>query len=194
MKREQEVTWTLRTKRRTGDLAWLLHAHADLARELGWDATFEAYVAEPMAACVLRSAVDERIWIAEGEGGPLGCIAIVRSDFWKEPTVKAFRADDGTAVKSPPVAIAQAQLRWFLVRPEARGQGLGKELLERALTFSRVASYDRVVLWTVSELEAAARLYRAAGFEKVREVPGRHWGAEVVEEQYALWLGPKRWE
>ena len=178
------ATWALRTERRTGDLAWLLHAHADLARELGWDATFEAYVAEPMAACVLRSAVDERIWIAEGEGGPLGCIAIV----------KAFRADDGTAVKSPPVTIAQAQLRWFLVRPEARGQGLGKELLERALTFSRVASYDRVVLWTVSELEAAARLYRAAGFEKVREVPGRHWGAEVVEEQYALWLGPKRWE
>ena len=186
-------TWTLRTERRTGDLAWLLHAHAHLARELGWDATFEAYVAEPMAACVLRSAVDERIWIAEREGVPLGCIAIVRSDFWKEPSVKAFRSDDGKRVTSPPMEIAQAQLRWFLVRPEARGQGLGTVLLERALTFSRVASYDRVVLWTVSQLDAAARLYLAAGFEKVQEVPGRHWGADVVEEQYALWLGPRRW-
>lgn len=188
------MNWTLRTERRTGDLGWLLTAHADLAREQGWDATFEAYVAEPMAACLLRKSVDERIWIAEHEGTPCGCIAIVRSDFWKDSAVKAFRADDGMPVTSPPMEISQAQLRWFLVRPEARGQGLGKVLLERALTFSRVASYDRVVLWTVSQLDAAAHLYRAAGFEKVREVPGTHWGSDVVEEQYALWLGPKRWE
>ncbi|HEX5041974.1 MAG TPA: GNAT family N-acetyltransferase [Candidatus Polarisedimenticolaceae bacterium] len=185
--------WTLRTERRTGDLAWLLEAHAELAREMGWDATFEAYVAEPMAACILRNAVDERIWIAEGECDPLGCIAIVRSDFWKDPAIKALAADDGTAV-TPPLEIAQAQLRWFLVRPEARGQGLGKVLLERALTFARVASYDRVVLWTERRLEAAAHLYLAAGFQKVAEVPGEHWGIDVVEEQYALWLGPKRWE
>jgi len=187
-------TWTLRTERRTGDLAWLLAAHADLARERGWDITFEAYVAEPMAACVLRSAADERIWIAEREGAAQGCIAIVRSDFWKDPAVKAFRLEGGAPITAPPTEIAQAQLRWFLVRPEARGQGLGRALLERALTFSRVAGYDRVVLWTERCLEAAAHLYLAAGFEKVTEVPGSHWGAEVVEEQYALWLGPKRWE
>jgi len=66
--------------------------------------------------------------------------------------------------------------------------------LERALTFSRVAGYDRVVLWTVSALSAAAHLSREAGFQKVTEAPGTHWGAEVVEEQYALWLGPRRWE
>ena len=185
--------WTLRTERRTGDLAWLLQAHADLAREMGWDATFEAYVAEPMAACVLRKGVDERIWIAERDGVRLGSIAIVRSDFWKDPAVRAFGAD-GAPVPSPAMEISQAQLRWFLVRPEARGQGLGKALLERALTFSRVARYDRVVLWTVSQLVAAAHLYGQAGFEKVMELPGTHWGAEVVEEQYALWLGPKRWE
>ena len=55
------ATWTLRTERCTGDLAWLLAGHAELAREQGWDATFEAYVAEPLAACMLRAAVDERI-------------------------------------------------------------------------------------------------------------------------------------
>ena len=188
------ATWTLRTERCTGDLAWLLAGHAELAREQGWDATFEAYVAEPMAACLLRAAVDERIWIAERDGAPVGSVAIVRSDFWKDPAVKAFRVEEGAPLRDPPMAIAQAQLRWFLVRPEARGQGLGRVLLERALTFSRVAGYDRVVLWTVSELEAAAQLYKAAGFEKVTEVPGTHWGADVVEEQYALWLGPRRWE
>ena len=187
-------TWTLRTERRTGDLAWLLAGHAELARAQGWDATFEAYVAEPMAACMLRAALDERIWIAEREGEPQGCVAIVRSDFWKDPAVHAYSVKDGQPLRDPPMEIAQAQLRWFLVRPEARGQGLGRILLERALTFSRVAGYDRLVLWTVSDLEAAAHRYRQAGFEKVTEVAGKHWGAEVVEEQYALWLGPKRWE
>lgn len=187
-------TWALRTERRTGDLAWLVAGHAELAREQSWDATFEAYVAEPMAACMLRAAVDERIWIAERDGTPCGSIAIVRSDFWKDPAVKAVRMEDGAPLRDPPLEIAQAQLRWFLVRPEARGQGLGRILLERALTFSRVAGYDRVVLWTVSALSAAAHLYREAGFQKVTEAPGTHWGAEVVEEQYALWLGPRRWE
>jgi GNAT superfamily N-acetyltransferase len=188
------ATWALRTERRTGDLAWLVAGHAELAREQSWDATFEAYVAEPMAACMLRAAVDERIWIAERDGTPCGSIAIVRSDFWKDPAVHAYRVKDGEPLGDPPLEIAQAQLRWFLVRPEARGQGLGRILLERALTFSRVAGYDRVVLWTVSALSAAAHLYLKAGFQKVTEAPGTHWGAEVVEEQYALWLGPKRWE
>ena len=44
------------------------------------------------------------------------------------------------------------------------------------------------MLWTVSALEAAARLYRAAGFERVEQRPGRHWGVEVIEERYELVL------
>jgi hypothetical protein len=33
---------------------------------------------------------------------------------------------------------------------------------------------------------AAAQLYRAAGFQKVEERPGRLWGVDVIEEKYAL--------
>ena len=36
--------------------------------------------------------------------------------------------------------------------------------------------------------KTAARLYRAAGFEVVERRPGRHWGADVVEERYELRL------
>ena len=77
-----------------------------------------------------------------------------------------------------------AQLRWFLVGPEARGQGLGTSLLHDAVVFCREAGYASVVLWTVSALRAAARLYVAAGFRKCEEKPGRRWGIDVIEEKY----------
>lgn len=186
------MSWTLRCERHTGDLAWLLGAHAGLAREMGWDATFEAYVATPMAACMLAASQHERIWIAEGEGRACGSVAIVESDVAHDASIKGFRIGEHPGPVVPD--LRQAQLRWFLVVPEARGQGLGKVLLERAVTFSRGAGYDRIILWTVSRLEPAAHLYRSVGFEKVHELPAKRWGAEVVEEQYALWLGPRRWE
>lgn len=162
--------WTLRSERRTGDLAWLLAAHADLARELGWDATFEAYVAQPMATSILKAASFERLWIAERDGRSVGSVAIVQAD---------------------PLETETAQLRWFLVQPEVRGQGLGKGLLEQAVAFSREAGYHRIILWTVRQLAAAAHLYESAGFKRVHETPSTRWGADVVEEQYMLWLGPQ---
>jgi GNAT superfamily N-acetyltransferase len=81
-----------------------------------------------------------------------------------------------------------AQLRWYLVDPAVRGQGLGRRLLDEAVAFSRGAGYRLVILWTVSALTAAARLYTAAGFRKVEEQPGRAWGVDVVEEKYELQL------
>jgi GNAT superfamily N-acetyltransferase len=150
----------------------MLGAHARLAAEHGWDATFEAYVARPLSASVLARDPRERIWIADTpQGSAAGCVAILRAEV--------------------PVASETAQLRWFLVEPEMRGRGLGRLLLAEALAFSRRAGYDRAVLWTVSQLVAAAHLYREAGFQKVQEVPGTRWGAEVVEQQYALELGDR---
>lgn len=180
--------WTLRSERRTGDLAWLLAAHAQLAREQGWDATFEAYVAQPMASCVLAAAPHERIWIAERDGSPQGCIAIVQADHVVHDTVLVRRHPGRPDAIELPPKLETAQLRWFLVQPEARGHGLGKVLLDEAIAFSREAGYHRIILWTVSQLTAAAALYRAAGFESVREVPSKRWGADVVEEQYRLAL------
>jgi hypothetical protein len=43
-------------------------------------------------------------------------------------------------------------------------------------------------LWTVSVLEAAARLYRSFGFVIVEAKPRRLWGLDVVEECYELKL------
>jgi GNAT superfamily N-acetyltransferase len=157
---------TLRTDLRPGDVGWIVQSHGLVyAREHGFDRTFEAYVAGPLAACVLRESPRDRIWIGEAEGRPLGCIALVE-------------AAPGTA-----------QLRWYLVLPEARGLGLGTALLREAVAFADRSGYASTVLWTVSALSAAARLYLRAGFRRVEEVPGRRWGVDVVEERYVREAG-----
>jgi hypothetical protein len=61
------------------------------------------------------------------------------------------------------------------------------------VAFCRAAGYSGIALWTERSLTAAARLYQAAGFRLVEEKPGRHWGADVVEERCELELsGPPR--
>jgi ribosomal protein S18 acetylase RimI-like enzyme len=156
---------TLRTDLRPGDFGSIVHLHGVVyAREYGFDHTFEAYVAGPLAEFVLSSTPGGRLWVAEREGRVVGCVAVV------------------------PASPGVGQLRWFLVEPAARGCGLGKRLLEEAVSFCRQAGYGSVILWTVSALTAAA-LYRSAGFCKVEERPGRRWGVEVVEERYELRLG-----
>lgn len=147
-----------------GDLGAVVALHGVLyAREYGWDSTFEAYVAAPLSEFACSNSTRQRIWIAERQGELIGSVAITESD---DPAV--------------------AQLRWFLVSPDVRGKGLGSQLLSEAVNFARQAGYREVMLWTVAGLEAASRLYRAAGFRKVERVPGERWGAPVVEEKFAL--------
>jgi len=156
---------TIRTDLRPGDLGAVVGLHGVVyAREYGFDATFEAYVAAPLAEFV-RSGPDRgRLWLAERDGRLVGSIAIV------------------------PAAPEAAQLRWFLVAPAARGAGLGRRLMGEALAFCRESGFRSVFLWTVSALTAAARLYRDTGFVKVEEKPGRLWSVDVVEEKYELAL------
>ncbi len=155
---------------RPGDVGEIVRLHGVVyAREHGFDATFEAYVAEPLAQCVLRAHARERIWLARTGDALVGCVAIV-------------------AATLPADAARVAQLRWFLVAPQARGCGLGTRLLDTALAFARTAGYARALLWTVSELGAAARLYAAAGFVLAESRPARLWGRDLVEERHELLL------
>src|SRR4051812_22475694 len=128
---------TLRTQLRAGDVGTVVRLHGIIHHaECGFDPTFEAYVAGPLAEFVKRGSPRERLWLADRDGQTVGCIAIV------EASVRGV-----------------AQLRWFLVDASMRGQGLGTRLLGEALAFCRASGYSSVILWTVSTLEAAARLY-----------------------------------
>jgi putative acetyltransferase len=56
------------------------------------------------------------------------------------------------------------ELRKMYFVPEARGLGLGKALLSLLLDEMRSAGYRRCYLETTDRMQAAQRLYRAAGF------------------------------
>ncbi|MCI0641547.1 MAG: GNAT family N-acetyltransferase [Gemmataceae bacterium] len=163
---------SVRSYLRPGDIGAVATLHGLVyAREYGFDATFEAYVAAALAEFVLlqfepteHTPPRQCIWIAEHSGRVVGSIAIVAA------------SEDA------------AQLRWFLVDPALRGAGLGRRLLNEAVAFCQSCQYRSVYLWTTSALTAAAHLYRCVGFQKVADLPGRRWGAYVVEEKYELSL------
>jgi molybdate transport system substrate-binding protein len=63
-----------------------------------------------------------------------------------------------------PMAGGALELRKMYARREARGAGLGRRLLERALAFARATGSSRVELETASVLTEAIALYEKAGF------------------------------
>ena len=150
---------------RPGDMGTILKLHGELYdKEYGYDHTFEAYVAGPMAEFVMNRSERDRLWVVEQAGEVKGSIAI---------------AGSGETV---------AQLRWFLLHPDLRGRGIGKTLVKEAVDFSRRASYKHIFLWTVAGLDAAIALYKSAGFELAETKSGTMWGLEVVQEKYEMGL------
>jgi GNAT superfamily N-acetyltransferase len=55
----------------------------------------------------------------------------------------------------------------MFVRPEARGHGLGRALVDAALETAAGLGYERLRLDTVAELVEAAELYRTVGFVEI---------------------------
>jgi N-acetylglutamate synthase-like GNAT family acetyltransferase len=148
-----------------GDIGYITYLHAILyAPQQGWDHTFDSYVAIPLAEFAMRHSPQECIWIVEGQGTIMGCVAIVK------------------------FSEKEAQLRWLLLHPDLRGRGLGRRLVEEAASFCRNGGYSSVFLWTVSTLPVAARLYRSSGFRETEKVTRELWGSVVTEVKYQLEL------
>jgi GNAT superfamily N-acetyltransferase len=139
------------------------------AREYGYDAEFEALVAEIVAKFLQHfDPRREACWIAERAGENVGSVFLVREDD------------------------AVAKLRLFLVEPSARGLGIGTRLVEECVRFAGAAGYRTVRLWTQSELLAARRVYARAGFSCVAEEPHHSFGKDLVAETWELGLGDGR--
>ena len=64
-----------------------------------------------------------------------------------------------------PVNKTTCELRKMYFIPSARGLGLGKYILERAIARARALGFKQIVLETSSKLIAANRLYNKFGFE-----------------------------
>jgi GNAT superfamily N-acetyltransferase len=150
-----------------GDLGWIVQAHGALyAAEFGWNADFESLVARIVADFAAdHDPLLERVWIAELDGRPVGCVICVR---------------DG--------APATARLRLLLVDPVARGYGIGDQLVRACIRFAREAGYRELVLWTNDVLTAARKIYTRAGFVLVAEKPHHSYGVDLVGQDWRLAL------
>ena len=69
------------------------------------------------------------------------------------------------------------------VRPECRGRGAGKLLLEACLDWAGAQKARKVVLYSNSRLQSALRLYRRCGFTPIPYVPGHYAVSDVQMEQ-----------
>jgi len=149
-----------------GDAGWVIARHGALyARDEGYDASFEALVAEIVAAYLRRADTARECGIiAEGPGGQrLGSVFCM-----------AEGAD------APEIA----RLRLFLIEPQARGTGLAQRMLEACLTFARSAGYRRMRLWTHESHRAAGRLYARNGFRLMSSAPAHAFGRDVVDQHW----------
>ena len=79
-----------------------------------------------------------------------------------------------------------AKLRLLIVEPWARGSGLGRRLVDEVIGFAKEAGYRKLTLWTQQNLEAARRIYAAAGFRKTHEEPYTGIGRDLVSETWDL--------
>jgi len=151
---------------RPGDYGRVVAMHGEVyAREFGYDATFEALVAEIVAQFVRGfNPPGERCWIAEWQGGVVGSVFLVR----QSATV--------------------AKLRLLVIHPKARGLGLGKRLTRACIAFARKQGYRKIVLWTQSHLAAARAIYQSENFRKTGSSPHRSFGKRLVAETWELRL------
>jgi putative acetyltransferase len=85
---------------------------------------------------------------------PQGCIILAKQD---NKTIGC--------VALKPIADGVCEMKRLYVRPEARGLGLGRKLVEELIRFARKSDiYKTMKLDTLSKLKEAILLYRSYGF------------------------------
>jgi len=77
-----------------------------------------------------------------------------------------------------------AQLRWFILSEKARGQGIGRQLLDTAMQHCRARGFPLVFLSTFRGLDKARSLYERAGFRLVDEKENTTWGTPKSEQRF----------
>jgi GNAT superfamily N-acetyltransferase len=107
---------------------------------------FQDYESEFASLPGKYAGPDGRLLLAWSAGKVLGCAALRRVD------------------------AHVCELKRVYVRPAARGQGLGRELVQRMLHEARQAAYVRVCLDVLPEFTAAQELYASLGFSPAEPV------------------------
>src|SRR5690554_4280023 len=137
---------SIRTDLCPGDLGSIIYLHGILYHnEFRHGISFESIVAGGLHEFYWTyNPNNERIWIAEHNNQIVGILLLKNRN-------------------------TSAQLRYYLIKPEYRGIGLGNKLILLFMEFARECKYKNVYLWTTHELEKASHLYKKFGFQLTEE-------------------------
>ena len=90
---------------------------------------------------------------------------------YSPPAGRLLLASAGTqaigVVAVRPLTQDICEMKRLYVTDEARGTGLGQQLVERAITEARAIGYTAMRLDTLPTMTSAIRLYRALGFREI---------------------------
>lgn len=109
---------------------------------LGVDLGFQNFGEEMASLPGAYSAPAGRLFFAELDGKPAGCVGI-------RPSTEGI-----------------CEMKRLYVEPEARGTGVGRELALAAIKAAKALGYRRVMLDTLPAMRIAVKLYRELGFKE----------------------------
>jgi ribosomal protein S18 acetylase RimI-like enzyme len=156
----------IRTELKEGDIGYVTFLHGILyKKEYNYNIGFESYVAAGLHEFYQHyDPLKDRAWICEHHETIIGFLLLMH------------RENNA------------AQLRYFILKPEYRGIGLGKKLMSLYVEFLKKSGYTSSYLWTTNELTAAAHLYKQHGFELTEEKESTTFGKLLKEQRYDLVL------
>ena len=137
------------------------------------------YGADDVWIQTIRSAIERAVQRGWPRDPALGSVWLVRRD-------GRLVGSLALVLECPRVG----SLDWFVLDPELRGRGLGRQLVADLVAEAHARPMEKLKVETFSKLTAAARIYRDAGFSVVWQRDIDWQGEPVTHQLYTLTLEP----
>lgn len=115
----------------------------EYADGLGIDLCFQDFEAELASLPGKYAPPRGRLLLAFDDGAAVGCVAL------------------------RPIELETCEMKRLYVRPDVRGQHVGRLLAERICDEARAAAYRRICLDTLPAMTSALALYASLGFQPI---------------------------